>query len=58
LAVLSAGDLTAAITTAEALLDEVVALAESNSAAAVGEFRAELAERRRAVLPPPAPPAR
>jgi hypothetical protein len=57
LAVLSAGDLTTAVTTAEALLAEVAELAAAHSGADLGEFRAELAERRRAVPPPPASPA-
>jgi hypothetical protein len=58
LAALSAGDLAAAVTTTEALLGEVADLAESHGTAAIGEFRAELGERRRVVLPPSAPPAR
>jgi hypothetical protein len=58
LAVLTAGDLTAATVTAEALLAEVADLAEAHSGAALAGFREELAERRHAVLPPPDPPAR
>ncbi len=54
LAALSAGDLTTAIATGEALLGDVAGLAESHSAAAIGEFRAELGERRPVVFPPPA----
>ncbi len=52
LAVLSAGDLTRAVETAEALLGEVAALAGAHCAADLSEFREELGERRRAVLPP------
>lgn len=49
---LSDGPPVAAIQTAEALLAEIVALAENHSDADISDFRETLSERRQAIAPP------
>jgi hypothetical protein len=52
LALLSAGRAAEALQAAEALLTDVVALAEARTDTDISSFREELAERRRIVEPP------